>query len=82
MRKRIPILPETVCEQIILWEKEIHRVDMEDAVLYSQFPTVEMFQLVENEMKERRIFLWSDPKRKMLIIKNVGFDLINFMNGQ
>jgi hypothetical protein len=57
-------------------------VDLEDAVLYSQFPTVEMFQMVENEMKERRIFLWGDQKRKMLVIKNVGFDMINFMNSQ
>eukprot|EP01080_Neovahlkampfia_damariscottae_P003002 gene3002-5012_t len=77
MRKRTPILPETVCEQIILWEREIQRVSMEEGILYYQFPSVENFRLIENETKKKGIYLWSDIKKSTLIIKSEGYDLMN-----
>ena len=44
MGTRQPIVPETVCDQVRLWESERHRVKLDPGVLYEQFPTADAFK--------------------------------------
>jgi hypothetical protein len=38
-------VPETVCDQLRLWQAERNRVTMHEGILYDAFPTAESFKV-------------------------------------
>lgn len=80
MRKRTPVLPETIVEQIRLWENERNRISTDKAYLYDKFPTKDAFLSTVNFAKSIGVFLWSNEQRQTLVARTEGHDEIrNFI---
>jgi len=60
-KRSAPAVPETVCDQIRLWEAERNRVTYTNAVLYDQWPSLQVFTACEAYAREAQVLLWSDP---------------------
>lgn len=78
MKKKTPILPETVVDQIRLWERERNRLHFNSAVLYDKFPNMAAFQVVESYAKQTNVWLYSktDEKNLILVVKRDGHENI------
>jgi len=72
MKKNMPILPLTVVDQIRLWEMERNRLKDEKGYLYHEFARAEDFQEVLNYAKQYDVVLWSNIKKRMLIVTMEG----------
>eukprot|EP00958_Prasinococcus_capsulatus_P012797 scaffold1293_cov375-Prasinococcus_capsulatus_cf.AAC.15 len=55
---RIPIVPETVADQIRLWAAERNRVVSSNVVLYENFPSDEDFQSVVQFSRSKKYLVW------------------------
>lgn len=76
MRKKTPVIPETVSDQIKFWEKEKNRIQYEQGVLWDNFPSLDVFRKVEEESKRLEICLFSDQKSRVLVVSPNGNDVI------
>lgn len=68
----MPILPLTVVDQIRLWEMERNRLKDEKGYLYHEFARAEDFQEVLNYAKQYDVVLWSNVKKRILIVTMEG----------
>ena len=59
MAAEIPILPETVVNQIHLWAGERQRVEFAPAMLYEQFNSEDEFVAAEKYARDLGALLWS-----------------------
>ncbi|KAL6043815.1 RNA polymerase II transcription factor B 52 kDa subunit [Balamuthia mandrillaris] len=76
MRRQLPVIPETIADEIRLWESERNRVTFSKGVLYDHFPSAEAFAKVEQYAKDMGVCLWSSPERYMLIVSTAGHELV------
>mmetsp|Transcript_25421 Transcript_25421/g.35026 ORF Transcript_25421/g.35026 Transcript_25421/m.35026 type:complete len:319 (-) Transcript_25421:106-1062(-) len=56
---RQPVVPETVADQIQLWEADMHRVKRSDVVLYEDFPSLESFHTVRQHAQDQGFLVWA-----------------------
>jgi len=68
----MPILPLTVVDQIRLWEMERNRLKDEKGYLYHEFARAEDFQEVLNYARQFDVVIWSNVKKRMLIVTMEG----------
>jgi len=73
---QMPILPLTVVDQIRLWEMERNRLKDEKGYLYHEFARAEDFQEVLNYAKHYNVVIWSNVKKRMLIVDKNGHDIV------
>jgi transcription initiation factor TFIIH subunit 4 len=76
MAKNFPVIPETVADQIRLWEAERNRVVYDRGVLYDGFPTEESYNVTVKYAKDSGVYIWHLPSKKMLMVTEPGHDLI------
>jgi len=74
MQKNTPSIPETVTDQIRLWEQERNRVTYDKGVLYDSFPSKEAFEKVMQYAKDLGFFIWANQEKKMLMVTDGGQD--------
>lgn len=74
MRQKRPVIPETVSDQIRLWEQERNRLAHFDAVLYEKFPNPDKFFLVVSYSKQIAVHLWSSEDKMVLVVRREGHD--------
>ena len=71
-------VPYNVRDQILLWESEQRRVQMQPAVLFDDFaPTADgqaLYQQVSQHAAELGARLWCDPSRQLLVVHAGAFD--------
>jgi transcription initiation factor TFIIH subunit 4 len=67
MKSKRPIIPETITDQLRLWEKEKKRIRFEDGILWADFPTQEVFKSIEAEAIRQRLVLFTDSKGKVIV---------------
>jgi transcription initiation factor TFIIH subunit 4 len=80
MKKKTPVIPETVADQIRLWEKERTRVKQIRSTLYDKFPSLESFLKVEQYAKSIGVHLWSSREKMILIVRQSGHEAVrNFI---
>lgn len=60
MKKKTPVLPETVVDQIRLWEGERSRISFQNVVLYD-FNNVNTFHKFLDFARKNEILLWHSP---------------------
>jgi transcription initiation factor TFIIH subunit 4 len=72
MKKEHPILPITVVDQLRLWEMERNRLKVMDGYLYQQFNRLEEYLEVYQYAKDVGCLLWSNEKKRMLIVTSAG----------
>ncbi|KAI8868362.1 transcription factor Tfb2 [Ramicandelaber brevisporus] len=67
--RKQPVLPPTVVDQIYLWEIEKDRVgNGRDGVLYKEFVSVGMYDLVFKYAESLSAVLWSSRDKQMMVI--------------
>eukprot|EP00271_Cylindrocystis_brebissonii_P011490 TRINITY_DN2930_c0_g1_i2.p1 TRINITY_DN2930_c0_g1~~TRINITY_DN2930_c0_g1_i2.p1 ORF type:complete len:134 (-),score=21.48 TRINITY_DN2930_c0_g1_i2:371-772(-) len=64
---RKPVLPETVSDQIRLWEHDRNRVTSTPAVLYEDFQSEEMFAAMVAYARDSGGLLWQNPKQMRMV---------------
>ncbi|CAI7855006.1 unnamed protein product [Closterium sp. NIES-53] len=64
-----PVVPETVVDQIRLWEFDRNRVATTAAVLYDDFPTQEVFEAIVRHAQQIRALLWKDNKKRKFVVR-------------
>ncbi|CAO3615807.1 unnamed protein product [Cunninghamella blakesleeana] len=74
MRKRTPMLPLTVIDQIRLWEMERNRLKSYPAYLYHEFNVQADFDAAEKHAKDLGVLLWSNPKKRSMVISQAGHE--------
>lgn len=67
--KRIPIIPETVSDQIRLWALERSRVEFHSAIMYEDIETEEFVEEIAKHAQSLGSLLHSDPKEKKVVVK-------------
>ncbi|KAH6559660.1 hypothetical protein KP509_1Z002000 [Ceratopteris richardii] len=67
--KRQPSVPETVCDQIRLWETDSKRVKFVPACYYDDFPSKEIFEKVCMFARDRNGLLWEDSSKKIVMVQ-------------
>lgn len=72
MKKTLPVVPITVVDQIKLWELEKNRLTISKSVLYQDFSRFEDYQNTMSYAEELGALLWSNDKRRLLIIKDTA----------
>ena len=69
MRQKKPVIPDTVSDQIILWEKERDRIQKTSSVLYDKFTSQQDLVSTAEYAKQIGAHLWSSAERLILICK-------------
>ena len=79
-KKRTPILPDTLVDQLRLWEKERKRITFDKGYLFDAFGEGQLadhlFLQVEKFSKENNYFVWSQPAQKRLFVTTEGYEPI------
>lgn len=76
MRKKKPILPLTVVDQIRLWEMERSRLKAMPAYLYHEFNHPADFEAAVKHAQDLDVLLWSNPKKRSMVITQSGHDSV------
>ncbi|XP_024515556.1 general transcription and DNA repair factor IIH subunit TFB2 [Selaginella moellendorffii] len=66
--QKVPSVPETVCDQIRLWESDRVRVQYLPAYCYEGFPSTSVYESVVAHARDRNGLLWEDANRKMIVV--------------
>jgi transcription initiation factor TFIIH subunit 4 len=74
MLNQNPIIPGTVVDQIMLWEKERDRFIFKDGVLYSQFNSQPDFDLLKKYANDLGVLIWDNPSRRVMVVSHDGHD--------
>lgn len=73
-KNNVPV-PETVVDQIRLWEAERNRVSYQKGILYDSFPTNnDMYARVVKHAKELSVYLWSNDEKRYLMAAESGHE--------
>ncbi|KAI8586317.1 hypothetical protein BDZ88DRAFT_455062 [Geranomyces variabilis] len=72
--RRSPILPQTVIDQIRLWEMERNRLRLSGAWLYSDFTDLHEFTQIVNYAEPLGAVLWKNEKRRTLAVTEEGHE--------
>jgi len=76
-KKNSVAVPETVVDQIRLWEAERNRVTYQKGILYDGFPTNnDMYKEVVQYAKDLSVYLWSNDEKRFLMAAESGHDSI------
>jgi len=74
MQKNFPVIPETVSDQIRLWEAERNRVTYDRGVIYDGFNTDEIFNSCVKYAKDIGIYVWHHQTKKYMMIVESGYE--------
>lgn len=81
--QRIPVVPETVSDQLRLWETDRNRVELEPAYFYDDFPTVSIYEAVVQHARELGGLLFEDASNKRLVVRaDLHEDMRQFIRKQ
>ncbi|KAL1924399.1 uncharacterized protein VTP21DRAFT_7434 [Calcarisporiella thermophila] len=76
MRKKSPVLPPTVVDQIRLWEMELNRMQSTPGYLYQQFNTRADYELVVKYASDLGVLRWSSAKLRMFVVTVEGHEMV------
>ncbi|GAQ85685.1 putative Transcription factor Tfb2 [Klebsormidium nitens] len=74
IRQRVPVVPETVADQVRLWERDRNRVQQSRAVLYEEFPSQERFAAVVDYARQVGALLWQNPIERRFVASDGRHD--------
>ncbi|KND04070.1 transcription factor tfb2 [Spizellomyces punctatus DAOM BR117] len=76
MRKQSPILPETVVDQIRLWEMERNRLRVSRAYMYNDFPDIQEYKQLSDYAEPFGAILWKNDKKRILVVTEEGHEQV------
>eukprot|EP01119_Soliformovum_irregulare_P021085 TRINITY_DN6957_c0_g1_i1.p1 TRINITY_DN6957_c0_g1~~TRINITY_DN6957_c0_g1_i1.p1 ORF type:complete len:441 (+),score=73.77 TRINITY_DN6957_c0_g1_i1:121-1443(+) len=71
-----PPMPETVTDQIRLWEQERNRVSYSQGVLYDSFPNADAFNRIVQYAKDTGCFIWANFEIQKLMVTDSGHEQV------
>ncbi|TPX62900.1 hypothetical protein PhCBS80983_g00079 [Powellomyces hirtus] len=74
LKKQSPILPQTVIDQIRLWEMERNRLRLSGAWLYNEFADMQEFNQICNYAEPFGAVLWKNEKKRILAVTEEGHE--------
>ncbi|CEG82506.1 Putative Transcription initiation factor TFIIH subunit 4 [Rhizopus microsporus] len=74
MRKKTPVLPLTVVDQIRLWEMERNRLKPTASYLYHEFNMQADFDAAEKYARDLGVLLWSNNQKRTMAISEAGHE--------
>ncbi|EFC43606.1 predicted protein [Naegleria gruberi] len=69
MRLKKPVIPDTVSDQILLWEKERNRVIKTTSVVYDKFTNVSELNATVDYARRQGALLWHSEEKMMMVCK-------------
>ncbi|KAK9827695.1 hypothetical protein WJX81_001241 [Elliptochloris bilobata] len=72
--QRVPVVPETVADQIRLWQADTRRVRQSRAYLYEAFDSPAAFAAAAAHARAAGTWLWQDDAKGRLVAAYVGHD--------
>jgi transcription initiation factor TFIIH subunit 4 len=76
MKKSTPILPETVSDQLRIWETERNRVRFEEGVLYDGFVAEEGYKKALKYAQDNHVYIWGNMQKQLLMVTQEGHELM------
>ncbi|KAI9473927.1 MAG: RNA polymerase II transcription factor B subunit 2 [Benjaminiella poitrasii] len=76
MRKKIPILPLTVIDQVRLWEMERNRLKPTSSFLYHEFNVQADYDAAEKYARDIGVLLWANANSRTMVITEAGHDSV------
>ena len=67
-------LPNTICDQIKLWEMERERFKFNDGVLYNQFLSQNDFNMLKTYAQDLNHLVWSNDQKRTMVVTKSGHD--------
>ncbi|KAI8816453.1 transcription factor Tfb2-domain-containing protein [Fimicolochytrium jonesii] len=74
MKKASPILPQTVVDQIRLWELELNRLRISAGHLYTDFADLREFKDIMGYAEPNGFVLWRSEKGRMVVVTEAGHE--------
>mmetsp|Transcript_4214 Transcript_4214/g.11879 ORF Transcript_4214/g.11879 Transcript_4214/m.11879 type:complete len:451 (+) Transcript_4214:289-1641(+) len=71
---RVPVVPETVADQIQLWEREQNRLRHFEACLFENFKDTDIFNKTCKHARELGVWMWQDNGKRRLVTTQDGLD--------
>ncbi|CAI2180774.1 17644_t:CDS:10 [Funneliformis geosporum] len=83
MKKRIPLLPPTVVDQIRLWEIERNRLEATEGYLYKEFRNQGDYEMVLKYATNHGFVIWSNERKRMFSVTEEGHEHVrtSLING-
>lgn len=76
MLKTSPILPQTLEDQIRLWEMERDRLVYQEGVLYNQFLSQQDFELLRDYAQELQALMWQNEAKRYMVVNKLAHDQV------
>ena len=67
-------VPQTIADQIRLWEIERDRFVFKPGVLYSQFLSQGDFEFLRNYARDQGLLVWDNPSKRAMVVSEEGHD--------
>ncbi|RDD43447.1 General transcription factor IIH subunit 4 [Trichoplax sp. H2] len=71
-KKKTPIVPSTIIDQLYLWELERGRLSCSDGVLYNQILSSSDFEALRKYADDMGVLLWASPAKRLLVVNRDG----------
>lgn len=72
MRKKVPLLPPTVVDQIRLWQLELERMKATQGYLFKEFRAASDYELVVQYARELGVLVWENANKRMFFVSKEG----------
>ncbi|KAJ7516856.1 hypothetical protein O6H91_21G001600 [Diphasiastrum complanatum] len=80
---KVPTVPETVSDQIRLWETDRNRLQLLPAYVYEDFPSMDIFQAVVAYARDIQGLLWEDASTRRVVVRGeLHEDVRSFLHRQ
>ena len=67
-------VPQTIADQIRLWEKERDRFQFKPGHLYSQFLSQGDFEILRNYARDSGFLVWDTPSKRAMVVSQEGHE--------
>eukprot|EP01089_Gocevia_fonbrunei_P010123 TRINITY_DN22648_c0_g1_i1.p2 TRINITY_DN22648_c0_g1~~TRINITY_DN22648_c0_g1_i1.p2 ORF type:complete len:105 (-),score=31.32 TRINITY_DN22648_c0_g1_i1:4-279(-) len=74
MKKKTPVFPETVADEVRLWEAERNRVTFDEGTLFDfgKENSVDQWDKVVKYAKDIGVLVYVNEKKKLLFVNKIG----------
>lgn len=76
MKQNTPIIPESIADQLRLWEAEDRRLSLSSGYFYDDFASLAAFKKAEKYARDVGALLYSDAAKRFLFVTEQGHQLL------
>lgn len=76
MKQNTPIIPESIADQLRLWEAEDRRLSLSPGYFYDDFASLAAFKKAEKYARDVGALLYSDAAKRFLFVTEQGHQLL------